>query len=156
MKEHLNAVIDALTAWRDSLEPPPPVMIEPEPPAPPPVEPEPEPEPPAPAPVIERKPAPPPRKPKKTEAEIAEEAARIAQRIAHYRFWLRKGIFLDLKQRCKARKTDIRFAAGAPSLIDVSWGGRCTPTQWVAEKQKATCAEIELCGFNPEGGRHGR
>lgn len=131
---HLTAVIDALTAWRDSLAAP---VIEPEPKPP--------------APVIERKPKP----ARKTVDEIAAEAERIAKRIAHYRFLQHKGIFLDMKRRCRARKSEINFAAGAPSLIDVSWGGRYTPSQWVVDKQKATIAEGEQCGFPVGGRRHG-
>jgi hypothetical protein len=122
MKDHLNAVIAALEAWRDSLPPAAPAPVI-------------EPEPPAPAPVA---------KPKKTEAEIAEE---VAARLAHFRFWQRKGFYLDMKQRCKVRVSDINAAAGRPSLVDVSWGGRYTPSQWIADKQKATQAEVELCGF---------
>ena len=135
MKDHLNAVITALEAWRDSLPTPTPTAA--------PVEP-------APAPP---KPKPTPR-PRKTEAEEEAEIAAAGKRLAQYRFHMKKGTYLHIGEKRRASVREINDAAGRHSMAPKSWAGRYSPAQWVGYYQKATREEVELCGEKWGGGRY--
>jgi hypothetical protein len=123
MKDHLNAVITALEAWRDSLPTPTATATTVEP---------------APAPI---KPTP---RPRKTEAEEEAEIAAAGKRLAQYRFHMKKGTYLHIGEKRRASVREINDAAGRHSMAPKSWAGRYSPAQWVGYYQKATPEEASV------------
>lgn len=141
MKDHLNAVITALEAWRDSL----PVEQSTPTAAATTVEP-------APAPIKPKsKPTP---RPRKTEAEEEAEIAAAGKRLAQYRFHMKKGTYLHIGEKRRASVREINDAAGRHSMAPNPLRGRYSPAQWVGYYQKATPEEVELCGEKWGGGRY--
>lgn len=114
MKDHLNAVITALEAWRDSLPTPTAAVTTVKP---------------APAPI---KPTP---RPRKTEAEEEAEIAAAGKRLAQYRFHMKKGTYLHIGEKRRASVREINDAAGRHSMAPKSWAGRYSPAQWVGYRE---------------------